>query len=430
MEKITIRGGKPLRGEIEVSGMKNAAVAVILSCLLIEDTCTIENLPDISDVDLCLDILKSMGAKVTRKSRTVAEINCKNAQGGISPYNMVRGMRASYYLIGAELGRYGRAYVGLPGGCDFGTRPIDQHIKGFEALGAKVSVEGGYIDADAGEGLIAAPIYFDGVTVGGTMNLIIAAVRAKGTTVIENAAREPHIVDLANFLNTCGAQITGAGTDVIKIKGVQSLHGCSYAIIPDMIEAGTYMIAAAACGGTVRINGVIPKHLDSVSAKLIEMGVVVEELDESVIVSRTGPLTRVNVKTMPYPGFPTDMNPQMCVLMCLAAGTSYLTESVWESRFRYVDELKRMGANIKVDGKMAIIEGGAPISAAPVKAVDLRAGAAVVIMGLVANGKTVIEDIHHIKRGYDHIVEKLRLLGADIEMINTTDDEGELKQAN
>ncbi len=431
MEKILINGGRPLHGEIEVSGMKNAAVAVILSCLLIEDTCVIENLPDISDVTLCLDILKSMGAKVTRKSRTVAEINCKNAQGGISPYHMVRGMRASYYLIGAELGRYGRAYVGLPGGCDFGTRPIDQHIKGFEALGAKVSVEGGYIDAQTSEGgLTAAPIYFDGVTVGGTMNLIIAAVRAKGTTVIENAAREPHIVDLANFLNTCGAQITGAGTDVIKIKGVQNLHGCSYAIIPDMIEAGTYMIAAAACGGTVRINGVIPKHLDSVSAKLVEMGVIVEELDESVIVSRKGELSRVNVKTMPYPGFPTDMNPQMCVLMCLAQGTSYLTESVWESRFRYVDELKRMGANIKVDGKMAIIEGGSNISAAPVKAVDLRAGAAVIIMGLVASGKTEIEDIHHIKRGYDHIVEKLRVLGADIELVTTPDGENDLKKAN
>ncbi len=430
MEKIVVKGGKPLYGEIEVSGMKNAAVAVILSCLLIEETCVIENLPDISDVDLCLDILKSMGAQVRRLSRTTAEINCKNAQGGISPYSMVRGMRASYYLIGAELGRYGRAYVGLPGGCDFGTRPIDQHIKGFEALGAKVNVEGGYIDADADGGLVGAPIYFDGVTVGGTMNLIIAAVRAKGTTVIENAAREPHIVDLANFLNTCGAHIKGAGTDVIKITGVDRLHGCDYAIIPDMIEAGTYMIAAAAAGGTVKINGVIPKHLDSVSAKLVEMGVIVEELDESVIVSRKGELTRVNVRTQPYPGFPTDMNPQMCVLMCLAHGTSYLTESVWESRFRYVEELKRMGANIKVDGKIAIIEGGAPISAASVRAVDLRAGAAVILMGLVASGKTEIEDIHHIKRGYDHIVEKLRLLGADIELIDIPDDEEDFKQAN
>ncbi len=431
MEKILINGGNPLHGTIEISGMKNAAVAIILSCLLIDDTCIIENLPDISDVTLCLDILKCMGATVVRKSKTVAEINCKNAQGGLSPYNMVRGMRASYYLVGAELGRYGRAYVGLPGGCDFETRPIDQHIKGFEAMGAKVTVEGGYIDAHTTEGgLVGAPIYFDGVTVGGTMNLIIAAVRANGTTVIENAAREPHIVDLANFLNYCGAQITGAGTDVIKIKGVEKLHGCTYTIIPDMIEAGTYMIAAAACGGTVRINGVIPKHLDSVSAKLVEMGVIVEELDEAVIVSRKGELSKVDVRTQPYPGFPTDMNPQMCALMCMTHGTSYMREGVWESRFRYVEEFKRMGAKIKVDGKMAIIEGGAAISAAPVKAVDLRAGAAVVIMGLVANGTTVIEDIHHIKRGYDHIVEKLKLIGADIELISEPDDDNELKQAN
>lgn len=428
MKKIEIRGGKPLVGEIEVSGMKNAAVAVILSCLLIEDTCTIENLPDISDVRLCLDILKSMGAEIKRPKRTVAQINCKNALGGVSPYDMVRGMRASYYLIGAELGRYGRAYVGCPGGCDFGIRPIDQHIKGFEALGASVRVEGGYIDAEAKNGLVGNHVYFDGVTVGGTMNIIIAAARAKGTTIIENAAREPHVVDLANFLNTCGANITGAGTDVIKIKGVEELHGCSYTIIPDMIEAGTYMIAAAATGGTLKINGVIPKHLDSITAKMLEMGVQIEELDEAVIVSRTTELTRANIKTMPYPGFPTDMNPQMCVLLCLANGTSYLTEGVWESRFRYVEELKRMGAGIKVDGKIAVIEGGKPLSGAPVRAVDLRAGAAVIIAALAASGKTVIEDIHHIERGYDHIVEKLRGVGADISLITTPDNL--YKQAN
>ncbi len=429
MEKIAVRGGLPLHGEIEVSGMKNAAVAVILACLLVEDTCTIENLPDISDVRLCLDILKSMGADIKRPKRTVAQINCKNALGGISPYEMVRGMRASYYLIGAELGRYGRAYVGCPGGCDFGIRPIDQHIKGFEALGARVCVEGGYIDARADNGLTGSQVYFDGVTVGGTMNVMIAAVRANGTTIIENAAREPHVVDLANFLNTCGACITGAGTDVIKIKGVERLHGCDYTIIPDMIEAGTYMIAAAATGGTLRINGVIPKHLDSITAKMVEMGVQIEELDEAVIVSRVGELTRANIKTMPYPGFPTDMNPQMCVLLCLAKGTSYLTEGVWESRFRYVEELKRMGAEIKVDGKIAVIEGGVPLSAAPVRAVDLRAGAAMIIAALAVSGRTVIEDIHHIKRGYDHIVEKLRAVGADIELITSPDTDA-YKQAN
>ncbi len=422
MENIVINGGNELNGTIEVSGMKNAAVAVILSCLLIKDKCTLENLPDISDVRTSFKILESMGAIVKRHSPTVISVDCTHCKCGTSPYDLVRKMRASYYLIGAELGRFHRASVGCPGGCDFGIRPIDQHIKGFESLGAKVSVEGGYVEAVAENGVIGNQVYFDGVSVGATMNVIIAAVMAKGTTVIENAAREPHIVDLANFLNTCGANITGAGTDVIKIKGVQSLHGCTYAIIPDMIEAGTYMIAAAATGGCLKINNVIPKHLESITAKLEEMGVTVEEDDDSVTVSRSGPLSRVNIKTLPYPGFPTDMNPQMCVLLCLAEGTSYLTEGVWDTRFRYVEELKRMGANIKVDGKIAIVEGGAPLSAAPVRAVDLRAGAAVIIAGLVAPGRTVIDDIYHIKRGYDDIVGKLRAVGADIKEVFIPDD--------
>lgn len=422
MENIIINGGNKLSGTIEVSGMKNAAVAVILSCLLIKDKCTLENLPDISDVRTSFKILESMGAIVKRHSPTVISVDCTHCKCGTSPYDLVRKMRASYYLIGAELGRFHRASVGCPGGCDFGIRPIDQHIKGFESLGAKVSVEGGYVEAVAENGVIGNQVYFDGVSVGATMNVIIAAVMAQGTTVIENAAREPHIVDLANFLNTCGANITGAGTDVIKIKGVQSLHGCTYAIIPDMIEAGTYMIAAAATGGCLKVNNVIPKHLESITAKLEEMGVTVEEGDDYVTVSRNGPLSRVNIKTLPYPGFPTDMNPQMCVLLCLAEGTSYLTEGVWDTRFRYVEELKRMGANIKVDGKIAIVEGGAPLSAAPVRAVDLRAGAAVIIAGLVAPGRTVIDDIYHIRRGYDDIVGKLRAVGADIKEVVIPDE--------
>ncbi|MBR6534060.1 MAG: UDP-N-acetylglucosamine 1-carboxyvinyltransferase [Clostridia bacterium] len=422
MENIIINGGKKLFGEIEVSGMKNAAVAVIFACLLVKGKCVIENLPNISDVDTSLKILSSCGANIRRLSSTVVEIDCRRAECGRSPYELVRKMRASYYLIGAELGRFHRAYVGCPGGCDFGIRPIDQHIKGFEALGAKVSVEGGYVEAVAENGVIGNQVYFDSVSVGATMNIMIAAVLAKGTTMIENAAREPHIVDLANFLNTCGADITGAGTDVIKIKGVESLHGCTYAIIPDMIEAGTYMIAAAATKGRLKINNVIPKHLESISAKLEEMGVYVEELDDAIIVSgedRT--FNRVNIKTLPYPGFPTDMNPQMCVLLCLAEGTSYLTEGVWDSRFRYVEELNRMGATIKVDGKTAVVEGGAPLTAAPVRAVDLRAGAAMIIAGLTAKGKTVIDDIYHIKRGYDGIVEKLRDVGAEITEVITPD---------
>ena len=419
MEYFVVKGGNELSGDIEVSGMKNAAVGVIFACLLIDDKITLENIPDISDVRTSFSILKAMGAKVRYLTKTTVEIDCTNAEGGRAPFEMVRNMRASYYLAGAELGRFGRTRVGCPGGCDFGIRPIDQHIKGFEALGAEVAVDGGYIEGKAQDGrLRGANIYFDRVSVGATMNVLIAATMAEGNTVIENAAREPHVVDLANFLNSCGAKITGAGTDVIKVKGVSSLSGCTYAIIPDMIEAGTYMIAAAATGSRLKITNVIPKHLESISAKLEEMGVEVEEHDDFVVVTAAKKLTKTNIRTLPYPGFPTDMNPQMCTLLCLAEGVSYLTESVWDNRFRYIEELRKMGAEIKVDGKTAVVEGNTRFTAAPVRAVDLRAGAAMIIAGLCANGKTTIEDIHHIKRGYDDIAGKLRSVGADIREIN------------
>ena len=422
MERYIINGGKPLVGSVEISGMKNAAVAVLFACLLVNDTCTIENVPNIIDVSVALDILAGIGVKVKKVAKNTVELDSTHAVGGMSSYELVRKMRASYYLIGAELGRFGSAYVAYPGGCDFGVRPIDQHIKGFEALGATVDVEGGYVEANALGGLRGGNIYFDVTTVGGTINVILAAARSDGLTVIENAAREPHVVDVANFLNACGARISGAGTDTIKIRGVKQLHGCCYTIIPDMIEAGTYMLAAAATCGNLRIGGVIPKHLESVTAKLIEMGVDVVEEDDSVTVSRRGPLERVNIKTQPYPGFPTDMQPQICVLMCLASGVSYLNESVWDNRFRYVSELKRMGARIKVNGKTAIIEGGKPLSAAALKACDLRAGAAMIIAGLAAPGTTSIDDVYYIERGYDDVVGKLRSVGADITLQHVPDE--------
>jgi UDP-N-acetylglucosamine 1-carboxyvinyltransferase len=421
MEKIVISGGKPLQGTVEVSGTKNAALAVIMANLLIEDVCVIENVPVIDDVAVSLEILKTMGLKIRMLGKNTIEIDSTHAVGGTSPLNLVRKMRASYYLLGGELARFNRAYVGYPGGCDIGARPIDQHIKGLEALGATISVEGGYIEAVAPRGLKATEIYFDCNTVGATINVMLAAVKVKGTTVIGNAAREPHVVDLANFLNTCGAKITGAGTDTIKVRGVDKLHGCTYAIIPDMIEAGTYMIAAAATCGNLRINNVIPKHLESISAKLEEMGVYVEEHDDYMYVSRKGKLNNVNIKTLPYPGFPTDLQPQMSILLCLAEGISYMTETIYESRFRYVDELKRMGAKIKVDGRTAIFEGGAPLSGAAVRAFDLRAGVAMVLAGMAVHGKTEIEDIKYIERGYDNIVGKLCGVGADIKKIYVPD---------
>ena len=421
MEKIVINGGKPLMGSVEISGMKNAALGVLFATVLVEGTCVIENLPDISDVTVSLEILREMGAEIRRLDATTYSINTKRFDLGASPMELTRKMRASYYLIGAELGRFHQASSGLPGGCDFGVRPIDQHIKGFEAMGARVLVDSGRIEADAKSGLFGGQIYFDNTSVGATINMLLAASRAKGMTVIENAAKEPHVVDVANFLNACGARISGAGTDVIKIRGVERLHGCTYAIIPDMIEAATFMIAAVATGGTLRIRNVIPKHLESVSAKLEEMGVSIEEEDEEIVVSAQDRLHRVHIRTMPYPGFPTDVQPQICVLLCLAKGTSILYEGVWDNRFRYVDELRRMGADIKVEGKTAIVEGVGSLSAATVHAIDLRAGVAMVIAGLSAKGTTVVEGVQYIQRGYDNIVGKLKAVGADIKKITVPD---------
>ena len=423
MEKYVINGGKPLQGEVDISGAKNAAVAIIPAALMVDGICRIENMPQISDTDMLLTILTQLGAEVRMICPGTIEIDSRNVRFCDAPFELMRKIRASYYLIGAMLGRFGSAKTTMPGGCNFGVRPIDQHIKGMNALGADVDVRNGFVYAEATDGrLRGAKIYLDKVSVGATMNIILAATMASGRTIIENAAREPHVVDVANFLNACGARISGAGTDTIKIRGVKQLHGCCYTIIPDMIEAGTYMLAAAATCGNLRIGGVIPKHLESVTAKLIEMGVDVVEEDDSVTVSRRGPLERVNIKTQPYPGFPTDMQPQICVLMCLASGVSYLNESVWDNRFRYVSELKRMGARIKVNGKTAIIEGGKTLSAAALKACDLRAGAAMIIAGLAAPGTTSIDDVYYIERGYDDVVGKLRSVGADITLQHVPDE--------
>lgn len=432
MDKIIINGGVPLRGTVEVSGMKNAALPIIYACVLIEDKCTIENIPNVRDVSLSLDILRDMGATVRTINKSTVEIDCTGVRQGTSKVEQVQKIRASYYLLGSELGRFGKAHVAYPGGCDFGGRPIDQHIKGFETLGGTVNTESGHVDIVTENAPVGANIFFDVVTVGATINIMLAAVLAEGTTVIDNAAREPHIVDLANFLNTCGAKITGAGTDVIKIKGVNKLHGCTYAIIPDMIEAGTFMVAAAATGGCVKITNVIPKHLESVSVKLEEAGATVDEFDDAVVVTGPSVIRKTNLKTHPYPGFPTDMQPQMAVLLCLANGVSYVSEGVYEKRFRYVEELIKMGATIKVDGRTAVIEGGKQLSGAPVIAVDLRAGVAMVIAGLVAQGTTEISDIHLIERGYDDVVGKLRSLGAEIKRVSAPDPEESklVKKAN
>lgn len=421
MEKIIIKGGNPLYGTIEVSGMKNSSLPILFATILVKGTCVIENLPPIDDVTAAIAILKGMGAEVRNIDDTTVEICTDNVGCGTAPYDMARHMRGSYYIAGAELGRFGRTSVPLPGGCDFGQRPIDLHIKGFEALGARVDLDSGYIRAEADGTLKGTSIYMDVVSVGATINVILAAVLAEGVTVIDNAAKEPHVVDLANFLNACGADIAGAGTDIIRIKGVSSLNGVTYAVLPDMIEAGTYMIAAAATGGRLTVSNVIPKHLESVTAKLCEMGVHVEENDSSVEVWADAPLRSVNVKTQPYPGFPTDMNPQMCVIMCLAEGNGQLREGVWDNRFRYIKELIRMGADITVEPKVAYVHGGKPLKGTSVRAVDLRAGAAMVIAGLVAEGVTEISDIYHIERGYAHLVEKLCAVGADIKKTVVSD---------
>lgn len=417
MEKLRVSGGRPLVGSVTIGGMKNAALPIIFATILVNDVVVLENLPEVSDIYTALEILRRMGAVVEQTDRYTYHIDTRSVRSNSVPLDLARVMRGSYYVLGAELGRFGRSFTSLPGGCNLGARPIDQHIKGFEALGATVNCSSG-ISCFTNKPLEGASIYMDVASVGATANIIMAATTAKGMTVIENAAREPHIVDLANFLNSCGADISGAGTEVIKIRGVDELHGGTYAIIPDMIEAGTYMIAAAATKGDLTVNNVIPRHLEATTRKLREMGVVVEEGDDFVRVRSEGKLRKARVKTDFYPGFPTDMNPQFCVLLCLAEGHSVLTESVMDFRFKYTDELIRMGAKISVQGRDAHIEGIDSFYPANVRAVDLRAGAAMVIAALSADGATVIEDIYHIQRGYEDMVGKLRAVGADIKIIN------------
>ncbi len=418
MTKYIVQGGHPLFGEVRISGAKNAAVAIIPAALLVDGVCRIENIPQISDVTALLKILEQLGANVRFLNRSSVEIDCRHISTTQVSQELAHKIRASYYLIGALLGRFGEAEVSMPGGCNFGgVRPIDQHVKGFVAMGAEVR-EGDFICAKAEGGRMkGANIYLDVVSVGATMNIMMAAVLAEGTTVIENAAKEPHIVDLANFLNSMGADVKGAGTDTIRIFGVDKLHGGSYAIIPDQIEAGTYMAAVAACGGQVLVRGIIPKHMDCITAKLQEMGVQVEEQDDTLLVRRSGKLHRANVKTLPYPGFPTDMQPQITVALCLAEGTSMVTEGVWDNRYRYVGELTRMGAQIRVEGRSAVVEGVEHLNAASVQAHDLRAGAAMVIAALAAEGTSEVSNVHYIERGYEDIIEKLRSIGAQIESV-------------
>lgn len=424
MVKYVIHGGNPLRGTVQISGAKNAAVGILPATLLVKGNCRIENVPDISDIRLLLQILDEMGATIRRLSANVIEVDCTHVRDSVAPIELVRRIRASYYLIGAQLGRFGHAKVALPGGCNFGPRPIDQHIKGFEAIGAEVELNNGYVCATVPDtGLVGARVNLDVVSVGATMNIMIGAVLANGTTYIENAAKEPHIVDLANFLNAMGAKISGAGTDVIKIRGVRSLHGGSYSIIPDQIEAGTYMAAAAAAGGDVTVQNLIPKHMECITAKLREMGAKITEYEDAIRVVSNGRLRRANVKTLPYPGFPTDMQSQIGVCMAVARGTSIITEGIYDNRFRYCAELNRMGASIQVDTKVAVIDGVEKLHGCAVKACDLRAGAAMVIAGLAADGTTTVEDVHYIERGYESMVEKLRAIGADITRIETPDQE-------
>ncbi len=413
MDKLVINGGKELYGSVDIGGAKNAAVAILPAAIMAsENACVIDNIPEIEDVQCEERIMESLGCKINRVKDTITIDSTKLISLNANTDD-VRNMRASYYLIGALLGRFKKARVDLPGGCPIGVRPIDQHIKGFEALGAKVRIEHGVIIVEA-DRLIGTNIYFDVVSVGATINVMLAATLAEGTTILENSAKEPHIVDVANFLNTMGANVKGAGTDVIRITGVEKLRGCSYSVIPDQIEAGTYMIAAAACGGCVTVNNVIPKHLESISAKIIEMGAEVIEQDDSVTVKSSRNLKGVNIKTLPYPGFPTDVQQPMSTALCTAKGRSIINESIWESRFKHVDELKKMGACVKVEGRVAIIDGVQKLTGAKVKATDLRAGAGMVIAGLLAEGTTEVTCIEHIDRGYPHIENKFRALGADI----------------
>lgn len=425
MDKIVISGGRKLKGTVSISGAKNAAVAILPAAALSDGVCRIENVPNIRDITLMCRILSDMGADIRLINKNTIEIDPRKMSSSSAPCDLMRNMRASCYLLGVLLGKFSEAYVYLPGGCNFGLRPIDQHLKGFVALGADYSLENGMVKVKCDK-LIGTHIYLDVVSVGATVNVMLAAVKAEGVTVIENAAKEPHIVDLANFLNCMGADIIGAGTDVIKVRGVKTLKGVTYSIIPDQIEAGTYMVAAAATGGDVIVENVIPKHLESITAKLEEIGIKLEESSDSIRVHCDGPLKKCNVKTMPHPGFPTDMQPQITALLTMAQGTSLVNEAVWDNRFKYVEELHRMGACISVDGKIAVIEGVPELKGAPVKATDLRAGAALIIAGLAASGETTIEEIQHIERGYEDIVSKLSMLGADIKKVSYESKENEV----
>ena len=418
MDKYIIHGGRPLQGEIAISGAKNAAVAIIPAVLLVDGVCRLENIPQISDVDMLLTILEGLGARIDRIDAATVEIDCTKVHFVDAPYELMRKIRASYYFIGSMLGRFGTAKTTMPGGCNFGLRPIDQHVKGMTAMGATIEIKEGFVYANTPDGKMhGAKVYLDKVSVGATMNIILAASRAKGRTVIENAAREPHIVDLANFLNSMGADVRGAGTDTVKVYGVDKLHGGTYSIIPDQIEAGTYMVACAAAGGEVRLKNVIPRHLECISAKLREMGVTVVDGEDSVGVRSNRRLRPVSVKTLPYPGFPTDMQPQISTALCLADGVSTITEGIYDNRYKYTLELHKMGADVKVDGATAVINGVRELTGARVAACDLRAGAAMVIAGLCASGETEITDIHYIERGYENFVGKLLSVGADIRLV-------------
>ena len=421
MEQYAIKGGNPLVGEVEIGGAKNAALAILAAAVMTDDTVTIENMPDVRDTNVLLQAMESIGALIERVDRHTVKINGANIHNLVIEDDFIKKIRASYYLLGALLGKYRQADVTLPGGCNIGSRPIDQHIKGFRALGASVRIEHGHIIAEA-DRLLGNHIYLDVVSVGATINVMMAAVMAEGQTILENAAKEPHVVDLANFLNSMGANIKGAGTDVIRIRGVQKLHGTTYAIIPDQIEAGTFMFAAAVTCGDVTVKNVIPKHLESISAKLIEIGCQVQESDDAVRVVATRRLDHTHVKTLPYPGFPTDMQPQIAVTLGLCKGTSIVTESIFENRFKYVDELTRMGASIKVEGNTAIIDGVSKYTGAPLSAPDLRAGAALVIAALAAEGFSTVEEIQYIERGYEDFPLKLQSLGAQIERVNNEHD--------
>ncbi len=424
MEQYAIKGGNPLVGEVEIGGAKNAALAILAASIMTDETVTIENLPDVRDINVLMQAMQSVGATIDRVDRHCVRVNGSTIHDVVIEDDYIKKIRASYYLLGALLGKYKRAEVALPGGCNIGSRPIDQHLKGFRALGADVKISNGLIVAQA-DHLKGSHIYLDMVTVGATINIMMAAAMAEGQTIIENAAKEPHVVDLANFLNSMGANIKGAGTDVIRIKGVEKLHKTEYSVIPDQIEAGTFMMAAAATKGDVTIKNVIPKHLESITAKLLEIGCEVEESDDAVRVVSSKPLSHTHVKTLPYPGFPTDMQPQIAATLALSTGSSIVTESIFENRFKYVDELSRMGASIKVEGNTAIIFGVQGLTGAHVSAPDLRAGAALVIAGLAADGITIVDDIFYIERGYEDFEVKLQGLGAQIEKVS---DEKEVRK--